>query len=82
MDEPRYILENGTVVRTHAELGSTRGFFVTSRCMEQRQSNALGVIMGVVPGHGGDVYWVSHNSELLPGAYSFSEFELAQGQVP
>jgi hypothetical protein len=75
MDCPRYILEVGTVVRTHETLGDTRGFSVSPQNKAQRQANAVGVIGGYVPGHGGDVYWVHHGPDMPPGAYCFNEFE-------
>ena len=44
--------------------------------LDARSPNALGVIAGCVPGHGGDIYWVKHPGGTV-AAYCWSEFELA-----
>lgn len=76
MKQPEYILEIGTKIRTHAKLGDTAGMNVGSRNMAQRKADTTGLILDVVPGHGGDVYWVLHDGEPTPAAYCFDEFEL------
>jgi hypothetical protein len=38
--------------------------------------------MGVVGGHGGDVYWVWHFDSENTAAYCFAEFELAPAKSP
>jgi hypothetical protein len=59
---------------------------VSDKNLNARKPNATGWIVGIVGGHGGDVYWVAHTSKKpetgdtipgnLTGAYCFTEFEL------
>lgn len=75
MDSPTYILNRGTKVRTHAVLESTGGFLIKQQHLDCRVPNTEGEILGYVPGHGGDVYWVQHaNGDVA--AYGYPEFEL------
>jgi len=60
MEEPKHILVPGTRIVTHDVLGSIAGMLVKPQHLENRRFNTPGVIGGWVPGHGGDVYWVSH----------------------
>lgn len=82
VNSPTYILENGTKIKTNPTLGSTRGMMIYGGNLARRKPAADGVITGVVPGHGGDVYWVRHDdgsgAEAILAAYSFTEFELAE----
>lgn len=66
-------------VKTVSVLGSTRGMLVRQDHIDTRRSSAEGIVRGHVPGHGGDVWWVSHGDEV--GAYCFDEFDpiLPQG---
>lgn len=78
MNQPEYILANGTRVRTHAHLGDTRGMGNINRHnLARRRGSADGVIGGAVPGMGGDVYWVQHG-EGDTAPYCFTEFELVE----
>jgi hypothetical protein len=78
MNQPTYILKNGTRVRMHDRLGPTGGMFVPQGFIDARRPATLGVIAGVVMGHGGDVYWVRHiDGTMAP--YCFDEFELDAG---
>lgn len=74
MKEPEYILPNGTRVVTHEYLGSTGGMLVAQKFLDARRPSALGLIWGIVGGHGGDVYWVKHD-DGTGAAYMFDEFE-------
>lgn len=75
MEQPIYILEDGTRVVTHAKLGSTKGMFAKPETLAARRTSASGVISGAIPGYGGDVYWVTHDDgQAAP--YCFTEFEL------
>lgn len=77
MQQPTYILNNGTRVRTHATLGTTEGMNVAAVHRAQRRPNAEGTIAGVVGGCGGDVYWVRHGGcGDVVAPYCFDEFEL------
>ena len=78
--QPAKILADGTVVRT-SQLDGTAGFLVKPKHLAARQPDTLGVIVGIVGGHGGDVYWVQHEGADLPGAYLFTEFELSDHPV-
>lgn len=76
MKQPGYILSNGTRVRTNDVLESGRGIFVRYACMVERVPGEEGIIVGVVPGHGGDVYWVHHEGANNDAPYCFTEFEV------
>lgn len=77
MDEPATILPVYTRVRTHKNLVShPPGFLVGPKAMSQRTSDAVGCISGIVPGHGGDVYFVSHIGATGMAVYGWDEFEL------
>lgn len=67
MEQPEYILEAGTRVKTHEAL--------KHNLPGVRRTNVAGSINGVVGGMGGDVYWVEHEDSTR-GAYCFDEFEL------
>lgn len=56
---------------------------IDPRNLSRRRANAPGVIKGVVGGHGGDVYWVEHETGAeYPAAYCFTEFELESTERP
>jgi hypothetical protein len=78
MNQPTYILKYGTLVQTHERLGRTDGLIVPQAAIAARRQDAAGVIVGVVMGHGGDVYWVRHLDETV-APYCFDEFELDAG---
>jgi len=68
-------------VRTHKELGTTEGMLVKEHHLKGRLADALGIVCGYVPGHGGDAFWVRHtegpsSADPSPVAvYCFNEFE-------
>ena len=76
MEQPERALKWGTGVRTHSKLDTTAGFFVTPEHLALRKPDLCGVVVGVVAGHGGDVYWVIHEGDAKAAAYLFTEFEL------
>ena len=78
MEQPEYILPEGTKIRTHGLLGSTKGMVIAPTYIVRRKASARGVITSPVMGHGGDVYWVNHGSSDEPdmAPYCFTEFEL------
>jgi hypothetical protein len=78
MESPSVILRNHTKVIIHDTIDKDPGFLVKDRHLECRKPSISGIIWGVIPGHGGDVYWVKHGDETI-GAYCFTEFELAPG---
>jgi hypothetical protein len=82
MQEPEYILTNGTRIRTAARLTDKPGYSVTPRHLEFRRADTVGVITGVVAGHGGDVYWVAHLDATATAAYGWDEFELDPAKNP
>lgn len=82
MEEPEYILEGGTRVRTNKVLSSTGGFLVAEKHMEVRKPDTVGVITGIVGGHGGDVYWVAQIGDPCLAAYGWMEFELEPVKDP
>lgn len=77
MNQPDYILKDGTKIRTHATLDSVGGMMVHHAHLAARTADADGEIAGVVGGHGGDVYWVRHGQDECLAAYCFNEFEYA-----
>jgi hypothetical protein len=78
MKQPDKILRSGTIVITNAELDLTTGLLVKKKHIDARVANRRGVIKGIVPGHGGDVYWVWHRGSDGVAAYGWREFELAE----
>jgi len=77
VNQPEFILKNGTRVRTNERLDSAAGLIIPSNCHAQRRESAFGTVRGVVPGHGGDVYYVEHElHDLCYAAYCFTEFEV------
>lgn len=55
-------------------LGSTKGMTVNPNHTYCRRVGACGEVIGWVPGHGGDVWWVKQGVGEI-GAYCFDEFE-------
>ena len=82
MKEPEHILESGTRIRTHEKLDSTTGLLITDRHLKLRRPNAVGVIGGIVGGHGGDVYFVAHIGDPSYAVYCFVDFELEPASAP
>tara|TARA_Y100000310_G_scaffold308926_1_gene352520 strand:- start:118 stop:390 length:273 start_codon:yes stop_codon:yes gene_type:complete len=79
MEEPEFILKNGTKVKVIEELGAPTGILIKEETLARRTAGVSGQICGWVPGHGGDVYWVRHNGEENTGsAYGWWEFELEE----
>lgn len=73
----------GTLVKVHEALGAPTGILVKKETLDNRTPGVIGQICGIVPGHGGDVYWVKHggivNVEQSTGsAYGWWEFELVE----
>lgn len=58
---------------THLE--PTTGMFIADRFLAARKSGVIGEVLGYVPGHGGDVWWVKHDGSEDVGAYCFTETE-------
>ena len=75
MEEPEYILNSGTRIKTNDELETTTGMMIPAKYLDVRRCNSTGVVKGPVPGHGGDVYWVEHYDGIV-ATYCFTEFEL------
>lgn len=78
MECPSIILRNYTKVIIHDTIDKNPGFSVKRNHLECRKPSISGIIWGVVPNHGGNVYWVKHEDETI-GAYGYPEFELAPG---
>ncbi len=69
----------GLHVRTNSQLGSTLGFMVVENNMNARRPDATGILIGYIPGHGGDCWWLKHGDETV-AAYCFDEFEMLSPQ--
>lgn len=80
MKQPASILANSTAVHTHPELGTTKGMVAMPTVLSNRRASASGTIHGIVPGHGGDVYWVRHDDGTT-APYHFDEFELSEEKL-
>ncbi len=61
-------------IKTNHQLGSTNGFTIAKKHIDARRPNAEGMVHSYVPGHGGDVWFVTHDDGSV-GAYCFNEFE-------
>lgn len=68
-------VKEGLQVRTSSRLGSTRFMLIKNQHLTVRRTDAVGKVIGYVPGHGGDVWWVQHEGDAVPAAYCFDEFE-------
>ena len=55
-------------------LGDTTGFLIHARPMLCRKAGVFGVVANYVAGHGGDVYFVTHDDGQV-GAYVYDELE-------
>lgn len=82
MREPETILPPMTRIRTSEPLASTGGFLIAQKHLDVRKPGAVGVIMGIVGGHGGDVYWVAHLGDTCRAAYGWMDFELEPAKDP
>lgn len=77
MNQPQHILKNGTRIKTRAQLDSMVGMIVPAQYLTTRRVSAEGIIRGVVGGHGGDLYYVEHDThDLHYAVYCFTEFEV------
>ncbi|HBI25646.1 MAG: hypothetical protein UT41_C0001G0234 [Candidatus Wolfebacteria bacterium GW2011_GWC2_39_22] len=66
-------VKEGISIKTTA-LKSTKGMLVKHEYLAARKAGATGIVMGFVPGHGGDVWWIKHEDGSI-GAYCFNEFK-------
>lgn len=58
------------------ELGPTTGMLIGGGLLQNRVKGVTGVILGPVPGHGGDVWWVRHDGgAAVVAPYVYTEFE-------
>lgn len=80
MDEPQVALAPGTAIITHKTLDSIAGLLVAHSYLSARKGSTRGVIKGFVPGHGGDIYFVSHDDDATMAVYGWHEMELAEGE--
>ena len=56
------------------KLGDTRGMLIKKEHLDIRKVGVKGTIVGYIPGHGGDLWWIRHDDGTV-GAYVFDEFE-------
>jgi hypothetical protein len=71
----------GVRVRIY-RLGDTRGILVASKHLYSRQIGKIGTLKGIVPGHGGDVWWVLHDEASIVTAYATTEFKRHSSKRP
>src|SRR5579863_6834621 len=55
--------------------GATTGMLIAERHLKVRAVGIHGTVVNVVPGHGGDVWFVEHDDSKDVGAYNFAEME-------
>lgn len=82
MQEPETILPPMTRIRTTDPLYGTGGFLIAEKHLEVRKPGTIGVLIGIVGGHGGDVYWAAHIGDPCRAAYGWMEFELEPAKDP
>jgi hypothetical protein len=58
---------------THLE--TTDGMLISEKHLLPRKADSVGEVLGWVPGHGGDIWWVKHDVTGEICAYSFTELE-------
>ena len=58
-------------------LRETTGIIVGDRHLEVRKAGVAGTVLGQVPGHGGEVWFVKHDNSQEVGAYCYDELEPA-----
>lgn len=63
-----------------SSLGSEAGLAIKADHLRVRKVGVLGTVIGPVPGHGGDVFWVRHSESKDVGAYASDE--LSPGPNP
>jgi hypothetical protein len=56
------------------KLGDTKGMMIKKHRLDVRTIGAKGEVIGYVPGHGGDIWWIKQDDGSI-GAYVFDEFE-------
>lgn len=64
-------------VRTIA-LESTDGLIAAPAYLDARKTGVLGTVVNALPGHGGDVWLVSHDNSAEMAVYAYTELEPAQ----
>ena len=66
----------GQRVRTRDQLGTTDGMIVHPVYLQNRRPGELGAVSQIVPGHGGEVWIVTHE-DSVKAAYSIDEMDEA-----
>lgn len=67
-------IKTGMRVTSAPELRGTAGMLVARAELDARRPNTPGVIVGMYPGHGGDLWAVRHEDGSV-AAYMYSELE-------
>lgn len=76
MNCPTHILTPSTKIVTHAKLDTPRGMVASAKYLTTRKESAPATIGHPVMGHGGDVYFATHE-DGTEAVYCYTEFELA-----
>ena len=66
----------GQRVRTRDQLGTTEGMLAHPAYIQNRRPGALGTVSQIVPGHGGEVWVVTHEDNVK-AVYSIDEMDEA-----
>lgn len=61
-----------------SKLEDEKGMMIKQYLLNNRRLGAKGRVLDYVPGHGGDVWWVKHESGVV-APYCFTELELDNG---
>lgn len=59
------------------KLRKTTGMIINEKHLTVRKRGITGTVLGRVPGHGGEVWFVKHDGSEDIGAYCFNELEAA-----
>lgn len=54
----------------------TDGMLIHPKHLSVRRRDVTGTVLGMVPGHGGNVWFVRHDNSAHVGAYAFNEMEV------
>ena len=68
-------MKAGDMVKTVVMLETADGILVVKKHLDARRANCKGRLLNWVPGHGGDVWFVQHESDDI-AAYSITEFAI------
>ena len=72
-------MNNGDRVSVTSLSVSTGGMLVAAKHINARREDVVGEVVGIVPGHGGDAWFVRHDDDAEVAAYYTTELEHLDG---